>query len=218
MVVWVSHARVGHRQGFIPEAPSQTLGASSFAGHPRVRRRHQAPGLHRPPVTPVRGGAVWQLVGLITRRSQVQILPPLPMHNANGDPWVAVLRWGIGDWGFVIRKAPAGPRRSQGEQGRMRGPGGRGGPVIRLRHLRLRQGARPTAAARRSSICLQDRHWTVPRCTGRDPGRRSRPWRCRRWPGRPRPWPGLRFGSGDSWRARLRPGFPGGCLARISEA
>src|SRR5690606_4832285 len=78
MVVWVSHARVGHRQGFIPEAPSQTLGASSFAGHPRVRRRHHAPGLHRPPVTPVRGGAVWQLVGLITRRSQVQILPPLP--------------------------------------------------------------------------------------------------------------------------------------------
>jgi hypothetical protein len=30
-------------------------------------------------VTPVRGGAVWQLVGLITRRSQVQILPPLPI-------------------------------------------------------------------------------------------------------------------------------------------
>ena len=27
----------------------------------------------------VRGGAVWQLVGLITRRSQVQILPPLPL-------------------------------------------------------------------------------------------------------------------------------------------
>jgi hypothetical protein len=25
-----------------------------------------------------RGGAVWQLVGLITRRSQVQILPPQP--------------------------------------------------------------------------------------------------------------------------------------------
>jgi hypothetical protein len=29
--------------------------------------------------SPVRGGAVWQLVGLITRRSQVQILPPLPL-------------------------------------------------------------------------------------------------------------------------------------------
>ena len=29
-------------------------------------------------VSPTRGGAVWQLVGLITRRSQVQILPPLP--------------------------------------------------------------------------------------------------------------------------------------------
>ena len=27
----------------------------------------------------MRGGAVWQLVGLITRRSQVQILPPLPV-------------------------------------------------------------------------------------------------------------------------------------------
>lgn len=26
-----------------------------------------------------RGGAVWQLVGLITRRSQVQILPPQPV-------------------------------------------------------------------------------------------------------------------------------------------
>lgn len=26
----------------------------------------------------MRGGAVWQLVGLITRRSQVRILPPLP--------------------------------------------------------------------------------------------------------------------------------------------
>ena len=30
----------------------------------------------------VRGGAVWQLVGLITRRSQVQILPPLPNLSA----------------------------------------------------------------------------------------------------------------------------------------
>src|SRR5579864_5426434 len=29
----------------------------------------------------VRGGAVWQLVGLITRRSQVQILPPLPLRH-----------------------------------------------------------------------------------------------------------------------------------------
>ncbi len=29
----------------------------------------------------MRGGAVWQLVGLITRRSQVQILPPLPKQE-----------------------------------------------------------------------------------------------------------------------------------------
>ena len=31
--------------------------------------------------TRARGGAVWQLVGLITRRSQVQILPPQPNMN-----------------------------------------------------------------------------------------------------------------------------------------
>jgi hypothetical protein len=31
----------------------------------------------------VRGGAVWQLVGLITRRSQVQILPPLPTFRSH---------------------------------------------------------------------------------------------------------------------------------------
>src|SRR5690606_33608341 len=38
----------------------------------------------------LRGGAVWQLVGLITRRSQVQILPPLPRSSwctdKNGGP------------------------------------------------------------------------------------------------------------------------------------
>ena len=28
-----------------------------------------------------RGGAVWQLVGLITRRSKVQILPPQPTES-----------------------------------------------------------------------------------------------------------------------------------------
>ena len=33
----------------------------------------------------LRGGAVWQLVGLITRRSQVQILPPLPDLTAAPD-------------------------------------------------------------------------------------------------------------------------------------
>jgi hypothetical protein len=33
----------------------------------------------------LRGGAVWQLVGLITRRSQVQILPPLPQRICSAD-------------------------------------------------------------------------------------------------------------------------------------
>src|SRR5690606_7510144 len=100
MVVWVSHARVGHRQGFIPEAPSKRWGLLLFPDTPVSNAGYQAkPG--RPPVTPVRGGAVWQLVGLITRRSQVQILPPLPSFARKRRPRrVAVLRW---DWGFVIR-------------------------------------------------------------------------------------------------------------------
>ena len=47
----------------------------------------------------VRGGAVWQLVGLITRRSQVRILPPLPMRKAPvpgagyGSPFRGVFLW-----------------------------------------------------------------------------------------------------------------------------
>ena len=39
----------------------------------------------------MRGGAVWQLVGLITRRSQVQILPPLP--NEEWPPCGAIFIW-----------------------------------------------------------------------------------------------------------------------------
>src|SRR5512140_2439599 len=34
----------------------------------------------------------WQLVGLITRRSQVQVLPPL----LNGKPWLMELRFFVG--------------------------------------------------------------------------------------------------------------------------
>src|SRR3546814_1590147 len=34
----------------------------------------------------MRGGAVWQLVGLITRRSQVQILPPIPPYRGRRKP------------------------------------------------------------------------------------------------------------------------------------
>ena len=41
----------------------------------------------------MRGGAVWQLVGLITRRSYVQILPPLP-HTKT--------RTGITGSGFLL--------------------------------------------------------------------------------------------------------------------
>ncbi len=46
----------------------------------------------------VRGGAVWQLVGLITRRSQVQILPPLPLNPWSiPDTWVTVYTGHIGN-------------------------------------------------------------------------------------------------------------------------
>ncbi len=51
--------------------------------HSRDRVNATASTLQKTPVVAIfaglmRGGAVWQLVGLITRRSQVQILPPLP--------------------------------------------------------------------------------------------------------------------------------------------
>ena len=49
----------------------------------------------------LRGGAVWQLVGLITRRSQVRILPPLPGTLQKG-PVGAFLLAGwmfTGPWG-----------------------------------------------------------------------------------------------------------------------
>src|SRR5690606_21261568 len=39
MVVWVSHARVGHRQGFIPEAPSKRWGLLLCTDTPCVQRR-----------------------------------------------------------------------------------------------------------------------------------------------------------------------------------
>ena len=67
MVVWVSHARVGHRQGFIPEAPSTRWGLllcarpkNTAAPHapqacPGVHRAHHRPGQRtcrdRPPRT-----------------------------------------------------------------------------------------------------------------------------------------------------------------------
>src|SRR5690349_22703223 len=54
--------------------------AAFFAGLQRPPRPHIIAGL-------LRGGAVWQLVGLITRRSQVQILPPLPPPLASKAPW-----------------------------------------------------------------------------------------------------------------------------------
>src|SRR5690606_27450780 len=39
MVVWVSHARVGHRQGLYPEPPAVRLGVLSFGSSPPVKGR-----------------------------------------------------------------------------------------------------------------------------------------------------------------------------------
>src|SRR5690606_17915231 len=65
----------------------------------------------------LRGGAVWQLVGLITRRSQVQILPPLPVSGVaapTGPPAQALPRSCLaagareaGTW--MYRKGPSWP-------------------------------------------------------------------------------------------------------------
>ena len=62
-----------------------------------------------------RGGAVWQLVGLITRRSQVQILPPQPSLNSllffrpyytsnNSGVWdcsISRVSCRVGRWGYA---------------------------------------------------------------------------------------------------------------------
>src|SRR5690606_6938614 len=61
MVVWVSHARVGHRQGFIPEAPSKRWGLLLCTDTPCVhRRRLNATGRQLP-------GAGWS--SLAARRA-----------------------------------------------------------------------------------------------------------------------------------------------------
>ena len=42
-----------------------------------------------------RGGAAWKLVGLITRRSQVQILPPLPNKIKGLDDFLSPCSFGL---------------------------------------------------------------------------------------------------------------------------
>lgn len=56
-----------------PRSNARTEWAKKVSKGVAKCRTRQYDALHR-----LRGGAVWQLVGLITRRSQVQILPPLP--------------------------------------------------------------------------------------------------------------------------------------------
>src|SRR5690606_39842752 len=63
MVVWVSHARVGHRQGFIPEAPSKRWGLLLL---PETPCPTPAPG-HTPTPAASYPGAGWS--SLAARRA-----------------------------------------------------------------------------------------------------------------------------------------------------
>src|SRR5690606_29246280 len=114
MVVWVSHARVGHRQGFIPEAPSKRWGLLLLPDTPCPT---PAPG-HTPTPAASYPGAGWS--SLAARRAhnpKVAGSNPAPATNAptqTATPRVAVLRWG--DWGFVIRKSDRGVPESRSEQ------------------------------------------------------------------------------------------------------
>src|SRR3569623_796273 len=54
--------------------------------------------------TMLRGGAVWQLVWLITRRSQLQILPPLPLFSSSHPPRMAAQPSSLISANTVIRR------------------------------------------------------------------------------------------------------------------
>src|SRR5688572_30595381 len=63
-----------------------------------------------------RGGAVWQLVGLITRRSQVQILPALPPSRKAGPrEGLGLLSWSpaarLTAWASRPETGASGPRK-----------------------------------------------------------------------------------------------------------
>ena len=70
-----AHARITTSTGAIGAPPTRYRGWRQRAPRlTRVGAKGYNCGLPR-------GGAVWQLVGLITRRSQVQILPPQPSFS-----------------------------------------------------------------------------------------------------------------------------------------
>src|SRR5690606_18445038 len=113
-------ARAGGRGAWIEHAPAVDFGRTTAGcpGCPRARavclaiRRTSAPGGTRglkcpgrgdilTPDNASRGGAVWQLVGLITRRSQVRILPPLP-HTGED----------LGDFAWVLFEFSGTPSSS----------------------------------------------------------------------------------------------------------
>ena len=63
------------KYGWVPKRPK---GADCKSVSDAFEGSNPSPSIRLRPFTLVpRGGAVWKLVGLITRRSQVQILPPL---------------------------------------------------------------------------------------------------------------------------------------------
>ena len=79
-----------------------------------TRRLHNRKSLAIVRFLQTRGGAVWQLVGLITRRSQVQILPPQPDKQESQSPrggWLSCLLF---RHGRMKMGAPQNRVRSQG--------------------------------------------------------------------------------------------------------
>src|SRR5258706_7079934 len=87
---WNAAPREEPGKCLIPRLRSLTQGISSHFGLTQGGRKwHNFPLGARIFGHLARGGAVWQLVGLITRRSQVQILPPqpsLPLLHGKGQP------------------------------------------------------------------------------------------------------------------------------------
>src|SRR5690606_18298172 len=95
-------------------------GGAGRAGRPFSRGLPNGQAFPIIPLLLLRGGAVWQLVGLITRRSQVQILPPLPDFSRP----VARKGWPAGEVGLCRGRLAAAPvpKSSVTGQGARRAP------------------------------------------------------------------------------------------------
>src|SRR5690606_21511440 len=101
---WVSHARVGHRQGFIPEAPSKRWGLLLFPDiHPM-----SMPAAPRLPAASYPGAGWSSLAARRAHNPKVAGSNPAPAtklctQTATPQGRRFALGLGIGDWGLVNR-------------------------------------------------------------------------------------------------------------------